>query len=87
MSKTISRLYLNKKAVIIDIKTAPEIRNRLISMGLFIGCSVCVLNRTKIGQNVVVEVESDYSKTKIVLNKKEADLIIIDILEDKADVY
>ena len=80
MNKTISKLCLNNKAVIVEIKTAPEIKNRLISMGLFIGCNVRVLNRTKIGQNVVIETESDYEKTKIVLNKKEADLIIVDTL-------
>ena len=80
MNQTISNLSLDTKAVIVEIKTAPGIKNRLISMGLFIGCNVCVLNRTKIGQNVVIEVESDYSKTKIVLNKKEADLIIVNIL-------
>ena len=80
MNKTISKLCLNKKAVIVEIKTAPEIKNRLISMGLFIGCNVRVLNRTKIGQNVVIETESDYEKTKIVLNKKEADLIVVDTL-------
>jgi Fe2+ transport system protein FeoA len=80
MNKTISSLSLGTKAVIVEIKTAPEIKNRLISMGLFIGCNVYALNRTKIGQNVVIEAQSDYNKIKIVLNKKEADLIIVDIL-------
>ena len=74
---SLSEIAENKSSVLSAIKTSEKIKERLASMGLEIGKVVRVVNRTKIGKNLVVEVDSAYDVTRIMINKKEADLIFV----------
>lgn len=76
-SVKISDIKLNQKVVILDIVTNQKIKNRLISMGLNVGSVVSVINRTIIGKNIIVNIDLEYNKNNIIIDKKEAECIMV----------